>query len=212
MQLDEISTIQKALLLLALIGLVGLFMQVSNPLVISAWRAPVTKNSAITANAGFISGFAGPQTGRGLAGDGLAPFGNPLQNVRTVMTQGYGVGSHAPAETWGGVDLAIDGDGNGEADPQGTDGAPVFAMIDGVASVRPNTWPAGNYLSIENESYKVAYAHLSNYAIQDGETVKRGQLIGYVGATGMANGPHLHYEVWQHGQNVNPLDFGALEP
>ncbi len=209
MQFDQLSTIQKALLLLALIGLAGVFLQGPNPVVISGWRG--SNSNSITGNATLIKGMAGPQTGRGLAGDGLAPFGDPLQNVRTVMTQGYGVGSHAPAEIWGGIDLAIDGDGNGEADPQGTEGAPVFAMINGMARVKPNTWPAGNYLSIENDTYKVAYAHLSSYAVQDGETVTQGQLIGYVGSTGMANGPHLHYEIWHNGQNVNPLDFGALE-
>lgn len=211
MQLDQLSTIQKTLLILSLITIVGLFLRSPSQTVISAWRPP-NKNSATTASTGFISGFAAPQTGRGLPGDTLAPFGNPLQNVHTVMTQGYGIGSHAPAEIWGGVDLAIDGDGNGDADPQGTEGAPIYSMIEGVARVKPNTWPAGNYLSIENESYKIAFAHLSKYAVQDGEAVKRGQIVGYVGSTGMANGPHLHYEVWHNGQNVSPLDFGTLEP
>jgi murein DD-endopeptidase MepM/ murein hydrolase activator NlpD len=40
--------------------------------------------------------------------------------------------------------------------------------------------------------------------------VVRGQVIGYVGSTGMSSGPHLHYEVWENGVNRNPLDFDAL--
>jgi Membrane proteins related to metalloendopeptidases len=129
---------------------------------------------------------------------------------RTVITQGYGVGSHAPASVWGGVDLAIDGDGDGKADPQGTWHAPVYATHDGIARVRPDTWPGGNYLAIENNRYKTAYAHLDSYAVIDGQPVVRGQLIGYVGSTGMSSGPHLHYEVWEQGVNRNPLDFGVL--
>ena len=88
----------------------------------------------------------------------------------------------------------------------------MYATIDGRASVRPNTYPAGNYLAIEGPGYKVAYAHLSRYAVDDGQTVKRGDVIGYVGATGQASGPHLHYEVWIDGRNLNPLDFGVLNP
>ena len=102
-------------------------------------------------------------------------------------------------------------DGDGQADAQGTDGAPVYATNSGVASVRPDTWPAGNYLSVEGPGYKTAYAHLSRYAVEDGQQVERGQLIGYVGATGQTSGPHLHYEVWKDGKNVNPLDYGALD-
>ena len=143
--------------------------------------------------------------------DPKTPKGSPLGAAAVALTQGYGVGSHAPAEVWGGVDLAVDGDGDGAADPTGTMGAPIYATHSGTASVRPDTWPAGNYLAIINEHYKTAFAHLSRYAVADGEHVERGQLIGYVGSTGMSSGPHLHYEVWKDGKNTNPLDFGALE-
>jgi murein DD-endopeptidase MepM/ murein hydrolase activator NlpD len=86
----------------------------------------------------------------------------------------------------------------------------VYATHDGIARVKPNTWPGGNYLAIENEQYKTAYAHLDSYAVVDGQPVVRGQVIGYVGSTGMSSGPHLHYEVWERGVNRNPLDFDAL--
>jgi len=47
--------------------------------------------------------------------------------------------------------------------------------------------------------------------VQDGQEVKRGELIGYVGSTGQSSGPHLDYQVWEDGVNVNPLDYGVLE-
>ena len=53
------------------------------------------------------------------------PSGNPLRDRRTVITQGDGVGSHAPAGVWGGIDLAIERDGDGTADPQGPWHAPA---------------------------------------------------------------------------------------
>jgi len=189
-------------LFLALIGL-GAFGTSTRPLLLLS-RWDVALPSADVAAHALISA-----THRSFP-EGERPFGNPLRDRRTVVTQGYGVGTHAPAHIWGGIDLAIDGDGDGRADPQGTWHVPVYATHDGSARVRPDTWPGGNYLAIENARYKTAYAHLHSYAVVDGQTVTRGQVIGYVGSTGMSSGPHLHYEVWENGVNCNPLDFDAL--
>jgi len=49
------------------------------------------------------------------------------------------------------------------------------------------------------------YGHLSKFAVWQGRDVKRGDILGYVGATGRATGPHLHYEVLANGQLMNPL-------
>jgi murein DD-endopeptidase MepM/ murein hydrolase activator NlpD len=138
------------------------------------------------------------------------PWGNPLGTMGTVMTQGYGVGTHAPAATWGGIDLAADPDGNGRSNPEASMGAPLYATMRGVVTLHPNSQPAGNHLWIKNARYKVGYAHLSGYAVKDGQTVEVGDLIGFMGATGQATGPHLHYHIWEDGVNVNPLKFGAL--
>ena len=100
------------------------------------------------------------------------------------MTQGYGVGSHAPAEIWGAVDLAIDGNGDGQADPQGTDGTPVYATHDGVVKLARDTYPAGNHIWVIGNHYKTGYSHLRDFAVQEGQAVKRGDVIGYVGSTG----------------------------
>lgn len=138
------------------------------------------------------------------------PWGNPTDTAGAVLTQGYGVGSHAPAAVWGGVDIAIDGNGDGDADPQGSMGAPLYATMSGVIEINPNSVPAGNHLWIKNDRYKVGYGHLKDFAVPDGATVKRGDLIGYMGSTGQSSGPHLHYHIWKDGVNVNPLEFGAM--
>lgn len=66
----------------------------------------------------------------------------------------------------------------------------------------------GNYIRIRhNSSYETVYAHMSRFVkgLNVGSKVKQGQIIGYAGATGIATGPHLHYEIIKNGQHVNPL-------
>jgi murein DD-endopeptidase MepM/ murein hydrolase activator NlpD len=123
------------------------------------------------------------------------------------MTQSYGVGTHAPAAVWGAVDLAVDGDMNGYADPSATVGAPVVALHAGIARVVPNNWLAGNYVRLTDElnGWATAYAHLKKLNITDGQRIEPGMVIGWVGNTGYSSGPHLHYEVYHHEININPL-------
>ena len=188
--------------------------------VISVWSGDgVAAQSAVGAlkpQQPGLTGLFAKQPGAqstGLAADSHpqdTPWGNPTDTTSAVLTQGYGVGSHAPAAIWGGIDIAIDGDGNGQADPGGSMGAPLYATMSGVVELKPNSFPAGNHLWIKNDHFKVGYGHLRDFAVQDGQTVKRGDLIGHMGSTGQSSGPHLHYHIWQDGVNVNPLNFGAL--
>ncbi len=145
---------------------------------------------------------------RGLPG---APFGCPVQptNGQVVMTQGYGIGTHAPTAIWGAVDLAVDGDGDGYAEPSATIGAPVIALHGGVAKVVPNNWLAGNYVRISDDlnGWATAYAHLDALNITHEQRVEPGMIIGWVGTTGYSSGPHLHYEVYQNDININPLSI-----
>jgi murein DD-endopeptidase MepM/ murein hydrolase activator NlpD len=162
---------------------------------------------------GLFAKSAPAPSGTGLASidhDPDMPWGNPTDSVAAVMTQGYGVGSHAPAEIWGGIDIAIDGNGDGLADPQGSDGAPIYATMRGVVKVTPNSVPAGNHVWVIGPQYKTGYAHLKAFAVETGQVVERGTLIGYMGSTGNSSGPHLHYDVWKDGVNQNPLNYGAL--
>ncbi len=145
---------------------------------------------------------------RGIPG---APFGCPVQPTQgqVVLTQGYAVGTHAPAAIWGAVDLAVDGNGDGYADPSSTLGSPVVALHGGIARVVPNNWLAGNYVKITDEinGWATAYAHLNQLNITSGQRIEPGMVIGWVGTTGYSSGPHLHYEVYQNDININPLSI-----
>ncbi len=87
-------------------------------------------------------------------------------------------------------------------------GTPIMAAGDGVVEKAQRYGSYGKYVRIRHNSrYKTAYAHLSAFArgIRKGRRVKQGQVIGYVGATGRATGPNLHYEVLVNGKQINPL-------
>jgi murein DD-endopeptidase MepM/ murein hydrolase activator NlpD len=83
-----------------------------------------------------------------------------------------------------------------------------------VVKVTPNSYPAGNHIWVSNDQFKTGYAHLATFAVENGQYVERGQLIGYMGSTGMSSGPHLDYQIWeiQGGTwvNRNPLDFAPM--
>ena len=66
----------------------------------------------------------------------------------------------------------------------------------------------GKYVQIEHGAdMQTRYAHLSGYVVQPGQTVHKGDLIGYVGSTGRSTGPHLHYEVRMSGAAVDPTPY-----
>jgi len=94
---------------------------------------------------------------------------------------------------------------------QGTDfaavtGTPIMASGSGVVLRAQKYKGYGNFVSIRhNTTYVTAYGHMSKYGrgIKKGVRVKQGQIIGYVGSTGMSTGPHLHYEVIKNGKRIN---------
>lgn len=66
----------------------------------------------------------------------------------------------------------------------------------------------GYYVLIyHNGTYTTRYAHLSSVAVSKGQTISAGQIVGYEGATGNVTGPHLHFEVYQNGNRVDPMQF-----
>lgn len=212
----NLSRERAIILILALIGLGWLLLQVNrpHPARMSLWGGNSLWGGASVAAPDGLSGTF-QQTGQGLNGGALQPMGNPLGAANTVMTQGYGVGTHAPANVWGAIDLALDGDNDGVSDPAGTLGQPIYATHSGVIKAARDTWPAGNHIWVINDQYKTGYSHLQDFAVTDGQVVQQGQLIGYIGSTGQSSGPHLDYQVWQmqNGSwvNVNPLEFGAFK-
>jgi murein DD-endopeptidase MepM/ murein hydrolase activator NlpD len=94
---------------------------------------------------------------------------------------------------------------------QGTDfaaprGTPIMASGNGVVAMAQKYKGYGNYILLKhNSTFKTAYAHLSKYGrgVRKGARVTQGQIIGYVGSTGMSTGPHLHYEVIKNGKKIN---------
>ncbi|WP_421739149.1 peptidoglycan DD-metalloendopeptidase family protein [Caulobacter sp.] len=92
-------------------------------------------------------------------------------------------------------------------------GTPILAAGDGVVLEAKRWGGYGNWLRIRHAGqWDTGYGHISRYApgIHAGSRVHQGQVVAYVGSTGLASGPHLHYEVWLKGQRVNPI--GAKVP
>lgn len=87
-------------------------------------------------------------------------------------------------------------------------GSPVFATMDGNVSVAG--WAGGYGLSVRLENggaLETRYGHLSRITVAPGSFVRRGELIGLVGSTGLSTGPHLHYEVRVNGRAVDPRAY-----
>ena len=85
-------------------------------------------------------------------------------------------------------------------------GTPIMASGSGTVTRARWCGGGGNCVKIKhNSTYQTVYAHLKAFAkgIKEGRKVKQGQIIGYVGSTGLSTGPHLHYEVIVNGKKVN---------
>jgi murein DD-endopeptidase MepM/ murein hydrolase activator NlpD len=125
------------------------------------------------------------------------PSGMPVVGVR--LSSRYGWRIHPIDGVSGmhrGVDLASE------------DGSPVVATAEGTVSRAE--WYGGYGLFVEiDHGARLAtrYAHLSGVAVSEGQRIKKGQVLGYVGSTGRSTGPHLHYEVRMAGEAVDPTAF-----
>jgi murein DD-endopeptidase MepM/ murein hydrolase activator NlpD len=87
-------------------------------------------------------------------------------------------------------------------------GQPIIAPADGVVTFAGFYAGYGRLLAIDHgNSVVTRYGHLSGFAVTDGETVRKGQVIGYVGMSGRSTGAHLHYEVRIHDAPVNPHKY-----
>ncbi len=87
-------------------------------------------------------------------------------------------------------------------------GTPVYATGDGKVQMAYYSPSYGFVVYIDHDyAFETRYAHLTHFIVKDGDSIKRGQVIGYVGNTGTSAGPHLHYEVLYKGTPVNPINF-----
>ena len=128
------------------------------------------------------------------AGERREGFTMPVAGAR--LTSSFGMRFHPIlgfSRMHQGIDLAA---------PYGT---PIVAASDGV--VRFAGWHGGhgNFVQITHAGgLGTGYAHMSRFVVAPGMSVRQGQLIGYVGTTGLSTGPHLHFEVYRNGQPINP--------
>ena len=84
-------------------------------------------------------------------------------------------------------------------------GTPVRATGDGIVTWAARNGSFGNLIVVKHEGgFETKYAHLSRFAVKKGEEIQQGEVIAYVGTTGAATGPHLHYEFLMHGVHQNP--------
>jgi murein DD-endopeptidase MepM/ murein hydrolase activator NlpD len=124
---------------------------------------------------------------------GGRPSGMPV--YARYMSSGFG-GRYHPLlggyRQHSGVDLAA------------SFGSPIRATSDGIVSQAGWRGGYGLAVALNNGSSETRYAHMSRIAVAPGQTVKRGDVIGYVGSTGQSTGPHLHYEIRQNGVAVDP--------
>jgi murein DD-endopeptidase MepM/ murein hydrolase activator NlpD len=92
-------------------------------------------------------------------------------------------------------------------------GSPIYAALDGVVQGAGRSGGYGNFVKlIHGGNLASGYGHMSRIAVARGQRVRQGQVIGYVGSTGMSTGPHLHWEVWRNGQTINPrsISFASV--
>lgn len=85
-------------------------------------------------------------------------------------------------------------------------GSPIYAVSDGTVAFAGWHGGHGNYVKLAHGSgFGTGYGHMSRIAVSPGSHVQAGQVIGYVGSTGVSTGPHLHYELYKGGAPVNPM-------
>ena len=117
----------------------------------------------------------------------------------TYVTSAFGMRDHplfGDERPHSGIDVA------------GSAGSEVLAADSGTVAVATYSSSYGNYVTIyhSNGDYTL-YAHMSSLAVSAGQSVTQGDVIGYVGSTGWATGPHLHFEIRVNGSTVDPLSY-----
>ena len=121
----------------------------------------------------------------------------PIQNMS--LSSSYGMRVHpitGKVARHNGIDIPA---------PHGT---PIYATADGIVGRAQRLGGYGNYVEVEHgNAIQTRYGHMSSYVVVPGQSVKKGDILGYVGSTGRSTGNHLHYEVRIEGAPVNPMPF-----
>jgi murein DD-endopeptidase MepM/ murein hydrolase activator NlpD len=104
------------------------------------------------------------------------------------------------------------GDYHGGVDQRGLPGTPIRAVAAGTVRISRMFTLRGGTVGIDHgQGLETIYMHMSRFAAKEGQQVKAGEVIGYVGATGRATGPHLHWSLYVSGHAVNPGQWVKLQ-
>ena len=149
---------------------------------------------------GGSSGSSGGSSGGGTSGGGSATWLCPCSYTRLTSPFGWRKSPTTGASTYHqGVDLSA---------PAGT---PIYATRAGIVTTATYGSAAGYYVTINHgDGFSSIYMHMTNYVVSAGQAVSAGQLIGYVGKTGVATGNHLHFGIAYNGAYVNPCAYVSL--
>ena len=164
-------------------------------------------------------GLSSPENTFGLLKDLLSGLESRLQLVRSNVDKrnelAKATPSIMPTHGWltsgvGGRQDPITGgdDYHPGLDISADRGTAVYATADGTISLAEKSGDYGNLIVVDHGyGLETRYGHLQAFKVTPGQAVKRGDLIGLVGSTGRATGPHLHYEVRVNGRILNPLQL-----
>ena len=121
----------------------------------------------------------------------------PTKYIKFTSPFGYRI--HPVYKEWrfhSGVDLAA---------PEGT---PIYASRSGTVTTAAWNRSSGYYVTVNHgDGFSTSYLHMTHYVVKEGQRVSAGQVIGYVGSTGVSTGNHLHFTVMYNGNAVNPADY-----
>ncbi|EJL33160.1 M23 family metallopeptidase, partial [Novosphingobium sp. AP12] len=127
------------------------------------------------------------------------PIGQP---VAGRITSGYGARRHpilGYVRMHAGIDFGA---------PYGS---PIYAVADGTVTFAGRHGGHGNYVRLQHGGgLDTGYGHMSRIAVASGSRVRAGQVIGYVGSTGLSTGPHLHFEAYRGGHTINPAGIAVV--
>lgn len=152
----------------------------------------------ITEREKFISGFTSALSERENLFN-IVPVCRPVPALKTIVSKRFGPARDpftGKRKMHFGVDFA------------GENGTPVFAAASGTVSLVENDPIWGRRIAIKHgKGFKTVYAHLGSTNVRRGRSVKKGDVIGTIGLSGLTTGPHVHYEVWHKDKAVNPEDY-----
>ncbi len=160
-------------------------------------KKPSNGGSNSGSSGGSSGGDSGSGSGGGSGSSSKESWGKPCSWVK--LTSPYGYRIHPTTGQYkfhNGVDLA------------NSQGTPIRATRSGKVTVATYGGTYGYYVTINHgDGYSSLYAHMTHYIVSKGDTVSKGQVIGYMGSTGRSTGPHLHFSIFYNGSSVNPMNY-----